>query len=396
MAVISCPECGGVVSDRASKCPHCGNPMAMMPPPVAPQQPTTIIVQNQAPAGGRTVGMDTKELICPYCLGPLSSKDVLSSAWAKCPHCKQDVALNGTTSAFDDNQLIERLARINIDKEAYHGHFMTELMNYGAWDVFDNTKVVSVKHKYFWVREFGRSEERAVYPLSQYGKDTFNRFFNHPYADKSEYSKIMDSDALVRFNNSDLVDAELLPKELSASECAYEFSQTPVGKYDKTSAYFCIPVVEEVVEYNGKQYTFYGLAGGDRATIYNNFPHDPFFKSKPNYTDMSPLTITAIVIVCLVVLIFVISKFCLGFWNGVGCIILMAIIGGFLWWLFALIGGIVLAPLYGIDAIIRRVINKKRQNKFRAKWDQIQAYKKESAARNHGLNFTYTVPEFPF
>ena len=27
MALIKCPECGGLVSDRAKKCPHCGCPM---------------------------------------------------------------------------------------------------------------------------------------------------------------------------------------------------------------------------------------------------------------------------------------------------------------------------------------------------------------------------------
>lgn len=29
MALISCPECNGKVSDRAKSCPHCGYPLSM-------------------------------------------------------------------------------------------------------------------------------------------------------------------------------------------------------------------------------------------------------------------------------------------------------------------------------------------------------------------------------
>jgi hypothetical protein len=28
VAIIGCPECGGVVSEQASACPHCGHPIA--------------------------------------------------------------------------------------------------------------------------------------------------------------------------------------------------------------------------------------------------------------------------------------------------------------------------------------------------------------------------------
>ena len=35
MALISCPECGREISDKAAACPHCGNPMTPVAPPAA-------------------------------------------------------------------------------------------------------------------------------------------------------------------------------------------------------------------------------------------------------------------------------------------------------------------------------------------------------------------------
>lgn len=33
MALIACPECSKEISDQASACPHCGNPLAVVPEP---------------------------------------------------------------------------------------------------------------------------------------------------------------------------------------------------------------------------------------------------------------------------------------------------------------------------------------------------------------------------
>lgn len=46
MALISCPECGKEISDKALACPHCGNPM---------NQPTQQIQQEE------------EYLCCPKC-----------------------------------------------------------------------------------------------------------------------------------------------------------------------------------------------------------------------------------------------------------------------------------------------------------------------------------------
>lgn len=399
MAIVSCPECGGNVSDRADKCPHCGNPMNVLPPvpPVSvPQAPATIIVQNHTVKGGPRVGYETKDLRCPYCNGPLSSKDVLSSSWAKCPHCKADVALGSDVSEFDDNQIIERLSLVKINKEQYHNAFMCNLMDSAPREVFDDLKVESLKYKYFWVREFGRGEQRAVYPLSKYGKKIFQQFFGASYVKKEDYGKMFAFKELVRFNNDDVQGSEIVPRELSASESKYEFSQTEIGTYASTSAYFCIPVVEEEVSYGGSKYVFYGLPGAESMFCKCDFPKDEFLSSKPKYTDIQPFVTLGVIALCAVVLLFVISKFQLGFWNGVGCIFLMGCALSVGAWIIGAVGGILLAPVFGIDAIIRNSINKKRQKRFRAKWDAVQAYKKESAARNLGLNLSYVVPEFPY
>jgi len=34
MALINCPECGTVVSDKAEKCPKCAHPISYSPPPI--------------------------------------------------------------------------------------------------------------------------------------------------------------------------------------------------------------------------------------------------------------------------------------------------------------------------------------------------------------------------
>ena len=51
MALISCPECGKEISDKAFACPHCGNPMS--------QQPQQVVQVQQA--------QQEEYLYCPKC-----------------------------------------------------------------------------------------------------------------------------------------------------------------------------------------------------------------------------------------------------------------------------------------------------------------------------------------
>ena len=51
MALITCPECTGSVSDKAFSCPHCGYPMQNTPaPPRAPRK-----ARKRRPNGSGTV-----------------------------------------------------------------------------------------------------------------------------------------------------------------------------------------------------------------------------------------------------------------------------------------------------------------------------------------------------
>jgi hypothetical protein len=56
MALITCPDCGQAVSDRAPSCPRCGYPLAPQapppPPPVPNQQQVVIPPQQSAVSRG--------------------------------------------------------------------------------------------------------------------------------------------------------------------------------------------------------------------------------------------------------------------------------------------------------------------------------------------------------
>lgn len=44
MALIACSECGREISDKAAACPHCGNPMREVPPPLAASTPRPVAI----------------------------------------------------------------------------------------------------------------------------------------------------------------------------------------------------------------------------------------------------------------------------------------------------------------------------------------------------------------
>ncbi|TVQ86907.1 MAG: zinc ribbon domain-containing protein [Chromatiaceae bacterium] len=67
MALISCPECGGQVSDRAPTCPHCGAPIAgvVNAASVAPAA-AAAAASDQEPASAPTTAAAEQEPVEPY------------------------------------------------------------------------------------------------------------------------------------------------------------------------------------------------------------------------------------------------------------------------------------------------------------------------------------------
>lgn len=402
MALITCPECGKQVSDKASHCPNCGLPLNQAsqgtgtppPPPIAGiAQPVNPVPPSQPQAAApQNTEMSASALKCPHCKSTLGPKDLLSKDWAKCPQCGNAVLIGGGQNAFDDNLILERLAKFSTTKEWYHQLFMQKLMDEGDVDVFDNLKIISQKRKYFWAREYGQAKERAIYPICKYGKEFFEQLTGKPYMLVTEYEKYYNPKDMVSFNSDDIRDTEVIAKEQSASENRYEFSHTEIGSYLPTPAYYCLPVMEEVVEYNGKQYTFIGTASGPKITYTTDkFPTAAWVKGQPNYTEMKPVTWVVTGILILIVLALLIAIFHESFWVGIIVLVLVAI-GGY--YIGALIYGLIYMVTSGIDMIIRGIVNRIRRKKFRNNWQEAQEHKRTAAKKNLKTDVTYKVPAF--
>ncbi len=359
----------------------------------APQQPQYAAQQPQQQSTAPQVGLTVQKLDCPNCRNPLGPKDIISSSWAYCRYCKESVRLNGGNSDFDDNVLIERLAKFTVTKEKYHEYFMQWLMEHGDIDIFDNLKVVSIKRKYFWAREYGQAKERAIFPMCKYGRDFFERLCDTPYMLLEDYETHFNTQEMVNFNSDDIRDTEVIAREQSASENRYEFSHTDIGSYPPTPVYYCLPVVEEVVEYNGQEYTFIGTASGDNWWFnLGGIPTAELFHEQPKYTSMKPVTWIVMGVIALILIGIVIAAFNNSFWSGVITLVILGILGYFLG---VLLYGLIYLITGSIDAIIRAIVNRIIRKKFRNRWTEFQEHKRQSAQSNLHLNLTYEVPEFP-
>jgi hypothetical protein len=106
MAVFSCPDCGGQVSELAPACPHCGRPFLQttLPPPASTPPPPV-------PSEGNAK--------CPHC-GRMVTPVVTSvgggscsvgnrEKWT-CPSCKRVMHRSGffvATAVYGDEDLVE-------------------------------------------------------------------------------------------------------------------------------------------------------------------------------------------------------------------------------------------------------------------------------------------------
>lgn len=402
MALIQCPECGKEVSDKAKVCPNCGFQISAEPPavpvPPAPPAPPAAPVGTTTAAATKTsapnVGIDTQKLKCPYCKEALGPKDILSSGWAKCPSCGENIRLTGANGEYDDNVLIERLLPFHFTNEEYHQIFMQQIMDDAGENVFEHMRTVSFKRIYFWVREFGRGNERALYPMCQYGKDVFTKLRGRPWLLMEEYEAIYPTDRMVPFNSEDIRDTDTHAKELTAAECKHEFSHTEIGQYDATPNYYCLPLIEEVIELDGQQYTFICTAGNASYSVnWENYPCAEL--PTPNYTEMKPVTITLAVIVGLAILIPVVYGIFTNFWATVIVLVVVGIIVAVLFSILSALFMAIAAIPMGIDTLICKAVNARRRTTFRARYTALQESKKQSCKARMNADVTYEVPEFP-
>lgn len=400
MALIKCPECGKEISDKALTCPNCGNPIAPVPPAVNLNAPVQSTPTTSTPPAGYSanssapqVGIDTQKLKCPYCGETLGPQNILSSGWAKCPTCGESIKLTGANGEYDDNVLIERILPFSMTKDEAHKFFMSLIMNSAGTNVFETMRVVSLKRMYVWVREFGRANDRVIYPLCQFGKDLFKKMQKNPWMPKDFYEHLFPTEQMVPFNSEDIRDTEMLAKEMSAAEVKLEFSHTEIGNLDPTPNYYCLPVVEEVVEYEGKKYTFIGTAGCDHLWSDQDLPMESM--PEPKYTQMKPVTIALWSIIGLIFLIIIIELFAESFWLGIIISVILAVVGFVLQGIFVALFWAISAIPMGIDKLICKAINTKRRKKIRQEYAELQEAKKQSAKKRLNVELEYDVPEFP-
>lgn len=400
MALIKCPECGKEVSDKALSCPHCGNPLQSTPPAINLNAPVQATPSAPLPPAGYgaissapKVGIDTQKLKCPYCGGTLGPTDILSSGWAKCPTCGETIKLTGANGEFDDNVLIERILPFSMTKDQAHKLFMSTIMNNAGDNVFEKMRVVSLKRLYVWVREFGRANDRVIYPLCQFGKDFFKKMDKgKPWLEMKEYESLFPTDMMVPFNSDDLRDTEMLAKEMSAAEVKLEFSHTDIGNLDPTPNYYCLPLIEEIVEYEGMKYSFY-CTGGSHCWMTKDMTMSPL--PEPKYTKMKPVTIALWTIIGIVFLIIVIALFKKSFWTAVIVLGILAVAGVLLQGLFVALYWAISAIPMGIDKLICKAVNSRRRKKIRQEYTNLQEAKRQSAKKYLNVDLDYTVPEFP-
>jgi len=81
MAILVCKECGGKVSDKATKCPHCGAPVEISIKP--------LIKCNEC---GESI--DATLDICPYCGAPVKQEKAETIKNKICPECGKTVAID--------------------------------------------------------------------------------------------------------------------------------------------------------------------------------------------------------------------------------------------------------------------------------------------------------------
>lgn len=390
MAIIKCPECGKAISDKAKVCPGCGVPI--IDDTSSPSR-SGMVSQNPLRVQGK-VGMDVHELKCPYCGTPLGSKDMVSSGWAHCPSCDNNVALQGINEQFRDEGIVEWILPFGVTREEFHLRCMNEMMKVAPEDFFSKLNGFSVTKKYIWVREFGGGQKRQIFATDSFGQKCLKLLNNnHDVVNHDVYLKWWPVNNMQIYSTELTGDTTLVPKEWTAKDIKHKYntSQDSDG-LNANDAYYCVPVMEEIFEYNGKRYEFYGVGtkGIPACAWGNGKPVDETLNSSPKFYDGTPFVITAVIIGVIVLAILVIDCFSGGFWSGLFKLIIFGVIGYFAG---IIVVPIAISPFAALDAIIRTSVNRKRKRAFLNRFNEIQSRKQSEAKNLHNLNLTYTLPD---
>lgn len=387
MAVIQCPDCGGKVSDKLKNCPHCGAPVL--------PSPRTVGISPAHKSQGE-VGISTQVLKCPNCGEPLQQKDILSSGLAHCPACHKDVFLNGINGQFVDGGIVEMILPFSITKEEFHRKCMEALMKDAPKDIYSSISNIKVTKHYFWVREFGNALDRQICPLDKYGEDFIKKINNdNRLPVNADYDKWWNVCNMKNFTSDDVMDCNVHAKERTAKDVVHIYSVDPNSRGLKANDYYyCLPVMEESFDYNGRTYTFQAVGTANTPKFYTeDRPIDATLSSQPKYFKGRPFSITVGTIIALAVIFFVITLFKEnGFW---GAVLYLVIIGVVLSFVGVFVGGAIIGPCLLVDKLLQTAINKPRQLKFRQLYDSIQAKKKADAKSLYNFDFEYEVPKFP-
>lgn len=396
MAIIQCPECQGKVSDSASACPHCG--YVLNRNGVTPPKPTPSVT---------AVGLSSQDLKCVHCGAPLSAGDIMSSGWAHCNNCGADVCLTGNNTNFSDG-IIEKAFTFDISKDAFHKLCMNKLMEVGEEDIFAKITNIKAEQHYVWVRAFGMGDAQEYYPMDSFGAEMFSKFADKGATmTKERFDQLFPKESMVTFSSDVVRGAILHAKEMSSSECKFKYlSESNTSGREATDFYFCLPFFEEVYEYDGKEYTFFGVVNHVITSMsWCEIPESKHIKQNgPHYTDAYPLMYTFIGLACVAAVIIVgavvIGVFATnGFWLGLLMLVLIGIVIAVVGWIALAVIGIAGAAIAGLFAIIdipiQKSINAKRRKKYRDEYERIQSRKQADARVTLGMELEYTVPEFP-
>lgn len=392
MPIIKCPDCGNMISTLAQQCPKCGRPMkavttlttGFMTPPSPP---------SHLESDPKTKGQIYK---CCKCRAQINKSEIDWDGWATCPVCKTEQKMPGYSNISSRNQ-VHKIIPFMLSAEEMHKHFMQWMIENCEENVFDKIKIIEQKKLLFEAREFGTSNQRALFPMCNYGKEIFKkltRTTDNPQGTSYLYCNIYDK--YFKGNIEDYSpklkeDATLIKNEFSERESKRQFSQTDIGSLKETDFYYAIPIFEETFEYEGEQYKFIGLFSGKKMLFStDDFPQDFFFQSKPSYTTSEPVH-TLFIVAFLFLIIYLFKEWKWGWLLIIATVFGVTTAAG----CPEFVTNLIHLMAFPIDSMIQTITNQRRRTKFREDWDKRMEYKKWSAHNNFNVELYYETPDFP-